>query len=520
MPENVAARYFAQGWWDDTTLPTAFEDGLTRSAGQPVRFWSTQRPYQGTISQLADAARSLAAGLASAGIRPGDALAMQLPNWPEAAVTFWGAGLLGCVLVPVVHTYGPKELGFILERSNARALVTADRFGSMDYLEALSDHRRRCSALELVAVVGDDTGGGRSFPELVAGGRDPVGDITVHPDDPALLAFTSGTTAEPKGVVHSHRTLLAELRQAAAFRTPETSGARLIGAPVGHVAGMLGALLTPVVYEEPINLIDRWEPSRVLAALVEANLSTGGGATYFLTSLLDCPEFGPEHLAHMTRLTLGGAPIPDAVAERADTLGISLCRAYGSTEHPSTTMGQHEEPAEKRLHTDGRPMAGVEIRLDDIGQVWSRGPELCVGYTDPALTAEAFDADGWYATGDVGVIDADGYLTITDRVKDIIIRGGENISAAEVEGVMARLPGVGEVAVVAAPDSRFGEHACAFVRPAPGADPPGLEDVRAALAAAGLGRQKWPEELRMVDDFERTPSGKIKKHVLRALARG
>jgi non-ribosomal peptide synthetase component E (peptide arylation enzyme) len=175
-------------------------------------------------------------------------------------------------------------------------------------------------------------------------------------------------------------------------------------------------------------------------------------------------------------------------------------------------------------------MAGVEVRIVDPnghglgaglpGQIHSRGPDLFVGYTDPGLTHAMVDADGWYATGDIGVLDAEGYLTITDRLSDVIIRGGENISAAEVEGLLARMPGVAEVAVVAAPDQRLGEHACAFIRPSPGSDPPSVAVLRRFLEEAGLARQKWPEEVRVVEDFDRTPSGKVKKFVLREQLRG
>jgi acyl-CoA synthetase (AMP-forming)/AMP-acid ligase II len=222
---------------------------------------------------------------------------------------------------------------------------------------------------------------------------------------------------------------------------------------------------------------------------------------------------------------LGGSPIPDAVAERADQLGISLVRSYGSTEHPSITGSEHEAPREKRIHTDGKPLEGVEIRTVDEdgndvgvgrpGEVLSRGPDRFAGYTDPALTAEAIEEGGWLHTGDVGIIDADGYLTITDRLKDIIIRGGENVSAAEVEQLLAHMKGVAEVAVVAAPDERLGEHGCAFFRMQPGQDAPDLDAVRAHLQEAGLARQKWPEELRVVDELPRTASGKIQKFVLR-----
>jgi acyl-CoA synthetase (AMP-forming)/AMP-acid ligase II len=211
---------------------------------------------------------------------------------------------------------------------------------------------------------------------------------------------------------------------------------------------------------------------------------------------------------------------------------MSMIRMYGSTEHPSTTGSvQGVDPAEKGMFTDGRALPGVEIRLLDEsgvdvagvgvpGEILSRGPDLCEGYTSPALTAEAFVDDGWYVSGDVGVLDEDGYLTITDRKKDIIIRGGENVSAAEVEELLLRMPGVAEAAVVAAPDARLGEHGCAFVRAVPGGVEFDLDAVRTSMAAAGLARQKWPEELRFVDDFPRTASGKVQKFVLRQQLRG
>jgi acyl-CoA synthetase (AMP-forming)/AMP-acid ligase II len=217
------------------------------------------------------------------------------------------------------------------------------------------------------------------------------------------------------------------------------------------------------------------------------------------------------------------------LAERAAAHGIRIIRAYGSTEHPSTTGSAFEDPADCRHRTDGRALPGVELRLvDDAGadvpagtpgEILSRGPDLCLGYTDPALTEAAFDDEGWYHSGDIGVLDDQGFLTITDRLKDIIIRGGENISAAEVEAALQRLAGVAEVAVVAAPDQRLGERVCAIFRMQPGASPVTLGDLAAHLSGVGFARQKWPEELRLVDDFPRTASGKIRKVDLRAWLR-
>jgi acyl-CoA synthetase len=264
-----------------------------------------------------------------------------------------------------------------------------------------------------------------------------------------------------------------------------------------------------------VTLVDVWDPGAVLRLMKEEGLGVGGGATYFLTSLLDHPDFTDEHLALMPYAGLGGSTVPVAVTERATRLGIKVFRSYGSTEHPSITACLLDDPEDKRLATDGRVLPGVEMRLEDDGEIISRGPDCCLGYTDPELTASVFDADGWYRTGDVGVLDDEGYLTITDRVSDIIIRGGENISAQEVEEQLVRMPSVAEVAVVSAPDPRLGEHAAAIVRPLPGEHAPTLEEVRAHLAGVGLAKQKWPESIHEVADLPRTPSGKVQKFKLR-----
>jgi acyl-CoA synthetase len=338
-----------------------------------------------------------------------------------------------------------------------------------------------------------------------------------------VLAYTSGTTSDPKGVLHTHRTLLAELLHMRPWITPEHPN--LMGSPVAHATGMLGAVLAPMEVGQDIHLIDRWDPGRVLEIMLEADVGAGTGAAVFLASILDHPSFTAEHAAHMHRVGLGGAPVPRALADRAAAHGIRIQRAYGSTEHPSVTGSSFDDPVEKRHGTDGRPLAGVELRVVDAdgasvlssepGEIWSRGPDLCAGYTDPTLAAAAFDDDGWYHSGDMGVLDADGFVTITDRLKDVIIRGGENISAAEIEEVVATLPEIAEVAVVAAPDERLGERACAVVRLAPGVASIALGDITARLERAGLARQKWPEELVIVDDYPRTASGKVRKVDLR-----
>ena len=282
-----------------------------------------------------------------------------------------------------------------------------------------------------------------------------------------MIAFTSGTTSNPKGVIHSHQTLGFETHQLLANYPPDR-GRQLTALPVGHFIGMLGAFLIPVIEGAPIDLCDVWDPERAIELMEADGVSLGGGPPYFVTSLLDHPRFTAEHLRYIKYIGLGGATVPAAVTRRLADHGILVTRSYGSSEHPSITGSHFTAPEAKRLFTDGNARPGVEIRLAEDGEILSRGPDLCLGYTDPALTARAFDDDGWYHTGDIGVLDDDGYLTITDRKSDIIIRGGENISALEVEEILLGLPAVAEAVVVAAPDARLGEHAAAVLRIKPG----------------------------------------------------
>lgn len=501
MPAELIERYEAEGWWTRETIGDLLAYGLDAAPDVEFRVHSAVRPWRGTFADVERTARRLAAGLRARGVGPGDVVAFQLPNWMEGAAVFWASAFLGAVVVPIVHFYGRKEVGYILDAVAPRVFITADRFGRMEHQPDLS------AAVPVVGVVG------RDFDELLADEPLP-GVIATDPAAPALIAFTSGTTRDPKGVVHSHQTLGFETRQLAGLYPPDR-GRQLTAAPIGHFIGMVNSFLIPVLDGSPVNLADVWDPGRVLELMESDGLTVGGGAAYFMTSLLDHPDFTPRHLTAMKYAGLGGAAVPVAVTTRLTELGMTVFRSYGSTEHPSITGSRHTAPESKRLHTDGDALPGTEIRLAEDGEILSRGPDLCLGYTDPALTERAFDDEGWYRTGDIGVIDEDGYLTITDRKADIIIRGGENISALEVEEVLLALPTVAEAAVVAAPDARLGEHAAAALRLKPGHPAPTLDEMRAHLEGAGLARQKWPEELHVVREFPRTASGKVQKFVLR-----
>lgn len=519
IPENLVRKYQDEGWWTPDTLGDLLARGLAAAPETEFRVHSAVRPYDGTVAEVEHTARRLAAGLHQRGVRPGDVIAMQLPNWMEAAATFWASSFLGAVVVPIVHFYGRKELTHILGDANPKVFVSAVEFGRMTFEPDVA------ADVEIVATVGDGTAGDGAvdFAELLADEPMP-GVLPTDPAGPTLIAYTSGTTRAPKGVIHSHQSLVHETHQLVG-QNRKDPGKLLIATPVGHFIGMVGALLMPVLGGQPINLTDVWDPGLALKLMKDEGLAIGGGPPYFVTSLLDHPDFTTEHLAGVRTVGLGGSTVPIAVTQRLNDMGIICFRSYGSTEHPSITGSRYDAPEDKRLYTDGCALSGVEVRLAEDGEILSRGPDLCLGYTDDALTARAFDDDGWYHTGDVGVFDEDGYLTITDRKSDVIIRGGENISAVEVEEALLGMPAVAEAVVVAVADEKFGERAAAVLRVRDGAQLPTLDEIRTFFQDAGMARQKWPEEVHRVDevypagDYPRTASGKVQKFKVRETLR-
>jgi acyl-CoA synthetase (AMP-forming)/AMP-acid ligase II len=334
--------------------------------------------------------------------------------------------------------------------------------------------------------------------------------------------YTSGTTAEPKGVQHSHRTLLAEATSR--VYTLNGPGARHLGLfPPGHMAGLL-SLLRILLLGTPTVIMQAWDAA-VAAELIDRHAVTScGGAPVQLSGLLDQHANGTAALGTLREFLTGAAPVAPSLIRRADAAGITAFRSYGSSEHPTVTTGTIADPLDLRAGTDGRLLAGNQVRLVDAagrdvpdgqeGEILTRGPELFTGYTDPALNAAAFAPGGWFRTGDVGRIDADGHLTVTDRLKDIIIRGGENISSKEVEDLLITHPAVADVAVIPVPDPALGERVCAVVVARPGFTFD-VDQARAHVAAAGAARQKTPEVVVLADELPRTPSGKVRKDVLR-----
>ena len=366
VPATLVEQYERDGWWTDDTLGGKIAEWLAATPDTTVNIHSRTNEWHGTYADVDDEARRLIALLRAEGIEPGAVVAFQLPNWREAIVSFVALAMGGYVLVPIVHIYGRKEVAFILTECGADAYIAPAAYGHVDYTAIVDEAAP--AGLRLHVMVGD--GADRPAP---AGIRrvgwdaleslEPVADLPTPPaDEVAVLAYTSGTTSDPKGVIHDHRTMLSELRHMNGW---VAGRATLMGSPVTHATGMLGAVLGPLGRGGDMHVIDRWDPGHALEVMAAYDISGGTGASIFLATLLDHPDFTPAHAANMERIGLGGAPVPVELGRRAEALGIKIIRAYGSTEHPSTTGSQFDDPAEQRHTTDGPVLPGVEIRLVD-----------------------------------------------------------------------------------------------------------------------------------------------------------
>lgn len=490
----------------------------------PIIFGSRERSSETTASELLRESYGVAAALHRLGLREGDVLVSQMPNWHEGSLTLLAALHLGLIFVPMVHIYGPAEMAFIINTVGAKAVVVPDRWKKIDYgarIGALGD----VPTLEHVIVVGSEP-----MPGSVTRWADldcsemALPSLAAKPDDPWLIMFTSGTTSEPKGVVHTHHSFAAEIPLFPTAPSPN-GGMKLLPLPAGHSAGMIAAL-RPLLAGDSCLMMDAWDEQLAIELIKRHHPDRAGGVPYTISFLLDhADELFPNGLIQMS---VGAASVPSALMERAERHGFPGTRTYGSTEHPTISGALPEDPFEKRATTDGKLLPGVQVRLVDDegcivgadmpGEIVSMGPELFKGYLDPAQNEAAFADDGWFHTGDIGQLDAQGYLRIVDRKKDIIIRGGENISSKEVEDTLVLHPSVAEAAVVAWPDVRLGERVAAFVRLRT-ADTLTVEQVADHFKASGIARQKTPERLVVVDDFPRTPTGKILKTDLREQVR-
>jgi len=484
----------------------------------PLTVASDVRPVASTLDEVVLAGRRMGTRMTAAGIAPGDIVACMLPNWREWLVVAVAAAQAGAVMLPIVTIYGAKELDFILRQSRARWLFTPDRFRNVDYAQVVADCGE-LPALDRHIATGPDFAALEAPCPVAAPAQVAEGDL-------ALLVYTSGTTADPKGVMHSARTFLAELASMREMRGETDDDAVISPWPPGHVAGAL-SMYRFLCQGTPLVLMDQWDAALAAELIARHKVTSSSGTPFHLSGMMAAADAHGHDLTSLRQYLVGAAPVPSSLIERCQQQGLAVYHCYGSSEHPTVTSGVVDDPLDKQLHTEGRAIPGSEMRFVDDdgndvpsghdGEICTRGPELFMGYFDPALNEGAFLPGGWYRTGDIGRTDAEGYLLITDRKKDIIIRGGENISSKEVEAVLLTHPAIVDAAAVAAPDDRMGEVVRACVVLVPGASLM-LDELRDHFFAAGIAKQKTPERLSILSELPRNASGKVLKHELRRSA--
>lgn len=482
-----------------------------------------------TYGRIFEDARALAASLYERGLRPGDVVSFQTPNWPEACVINVAAAMGGWVINPIVIIYRDAEVRQMLADCRSKVLFICEEFRHYDFAAMVDRIKPDLPDLDHVAFVRSRRSGG--YEDLIESGRASAFEgPTVDSDEVKLLLYTSGTTGRPKAVLHSHNTLARAVYRCVDVWNVEPGDHILMPSPVTHVSGYSNGLELPYLGNTRTVLMESWNADVAADLMLRYRVAGTVAATPFLAELTEVIDQRGTPLTDLKFFACGGAEVPPDVVRRANSAFGNSCvfRVYGSSEAPLVTLGfQGEEHAELAATTDGRCVdytlrivseAGTDLPSGKEGEIRVRGPSMFMGYADPQHTSESIDESGFFKTGDLGYLTSDNAVCISGRKKDLIIRGGENISAKEIEDVLGGHAGVAEVAVVAMPHARLGEGVCAFVI-AGAESPPTAEALLEEMARSGLAKQKWPERFEFVDALPRTASGKIRKDVLRQQAR-
>jgi cyclohexanecarboxylate-CoA ligase len=520
------------GWWQDISLDQSFQRAVSRSPDKTALVaYRTDRevPQRWTYGELAVKVARAAGALRALGIGAGDVVAVQLPNWWEFVVVALACQRVGAVVNPLMHIFREREMAYMLGFSEAKMLVAPKVFRGFDHEAMAASLQAGLPALKHVVVV--DGAGDNNFTRmLLESAAAPVtGSATppCAPDALAVLMFTSGTTGEPKGVMHSANTLTA-CTHALASRFHLSADDVLLGcSPMGHMTGYAAVFLQSNYLGATLVLQDIWEPKQGVGIMVREGVTHTAASTPFLVDISDTVSAGATAPALRTFLC-GGAPIPPVQIERASgVLKLQVCSLWGMTESLSSTLTEPERAAEKSSSTDGRALSGAEVKVVDMGgqdlplgetgRLMVRGAQMFMGYYKrPEL--EVFDAQGWFDTGDLAYMDAEGYIRINGRTKDVLIRGGENVPVFEIESLLLKHPAVAMVALVGYPDERLGERGCAFVvtRPGQAFD---LAAAQAWMAENKVAKQYWPERVECQVALPTTPTGKVQKFALREQAK-
>lgn len=530
-------RMIAQGLWHDRTINGELDACAAACPGKlaltalRVETGEIRRFTYGELARMAD---RIAVGLARLGVGKNDIVACQLPNWWQFTLVYLACSRIGAVMNPLMHIFRERELSFMLQHGEAKVMIAPKVFRGFDFEQMITGLQPGLPHLQHLVVV--DGEGPNSFDALLSGpewekapdAQDILARHRPGPDDVTQLIYTSGTTGEPKGVMHSANTVMANIIPYAQRLRLDAEDVVLMASPMAHQTGFMYGLIMPVLLKSSVVLQDIWEPRKAIELIQKEGVTFTMASTPFLTDLAKTVTETGQGVPTLRTFLCAGAPIPGPLVEQARAaLGAKIVSAWGMTENGAVTLTKLDDDDERSFSTDGCPLPGVEVKVVDgdgqalpvgeTGRLMLRSCSNFGGYLHRAHL-NGTDADDWFDTGDLARIDARGYIRITGRSKDVIIRGGENIPVVEIESLLYRHPAVAMAAIVAYPDERLGERACAVVVTKPGQtlDLPGMVEY---LKAQKVAVQYIPERLVVTDAMPATPSGKIQKFKLRELMR-
>ncbi|HFI8956931.1 TPA: medium-chain fatty-acid--CoA ligase [Escherichia coli] len=524
--EQRRAAYRQQGLWGDASLADYWQQTARAMPDKIAVVDNHGASY--TYSALDHAASCLANWMLAKGIESGDRIAFQLPGWCEFTVIYLACLKIGAVSVPLLPSWREAELVWVLNKCQAKMFFAPTLFKQTRPVDLILPLQNQLPQLQ--QIVGVDklapATSSLSLSQIIADNTSLTTAITTHGDELAAVLFTSGTEGLPKGVMLTHNNILASERAYCARLNLTWQDVFMMPAPLGHATGFLHGVTAPFLIGARSVLLDIFTPDACLALLEQQRCTCMLGATPFVYDLLNVLEKQPADLSALRFFLCGGTTIPKKVARECQQRGIKLLSVYGSTESSPHAVVNLDDPLSRFMHTDGYAAAGVEIKVvDDArktlppgceGEEASRGPNVFMGYFDePELTARALDEEGWYYSGDLCRMDEAGYIKITGRKKDIIVRGGENISSREVEDILLQHPKIHDACVVAMPDERLGGRSCAYVVLKAPHHSLSLEEVVAFFSRKRVAKYKYPEHIVVIEKLPRTASGKIQKFLLR-----
>ena len=524
--EQRRAAYRQQGLWGDASLADYWQQTARAMPDKIAVVDNHGASY--TYSALDHAASCLANWMLAKGIESGDRIAFQLPGWCEFTVIYLACLKIGAVSVPLLPSWREAELVWVLNKCQAKMFFAPTLFKQTRPVDLILPLQNQLPQLQ--QIVGVDklapATSSLSLSQIIADNTSLTTAITTHGDELAAVLFTSGTEGLPKGVMLTHNNILASERAYCARLNLTWQDVFMMPAPLGHATGFLHGVKAPFLIGARSVLLDIFTPDACLALLEQQRCTCMLGATPFVYDLLNVLEKQPADLSALRFFLCGGTTIPKKVARECQQRGIKLLSVYGSTESSPHAVVNLDDPLSRFMHTDGYAAAGVEIKVvDDArktlppgceGEEASRGPNVFMGYFDePELTARALDEEGWYYSGDLCRMDEAGYIKITGRKKDIIVRGGENISSREVEDILLQHPKIHDACVVAMSDERLGERSCAYVVLKAPHHSLSLEEVVAFFSRKRVAKYKYPEHIVVIEKLPRTTSGKIQKFLLR-----